>query len=286
MNGIVWLASYPKSGNTWFRAFIANLTSDSDEPVDINALHTGGIASARDPFDRYAGVEASDLTAEEIDRLRPEVYLQMAAEAEETEYHKVHDAYTLSSAGRPLFPAEATKGALYFLRNPLDVAVSYAHHSGRDADVAIRWLGQEEHCMCAGPKQLHSQLRQRLLTWSGHVLSWVDQDSFPVCVVRYEDMRHDTEATFIRAARFAGLPDDPERVRRAIELSSFDELQRQESERGFHEKMPRAESFFRKGEVGSWRQSLSAEQAARIAADHGRVMARFGYLDDGGEPVF
>lgn len=286
MNRIVWLASYPKSGNTWFRVFIANLTSDSDQPIDINALHTGGIASARDPFDRYAGVEASDLTAEEIDRLRPEVYLQMAADAEETRYQKVHDAYTLSSAGRPLFPAEATRGVLYFLRNPLDVAVSYAHHSGRDADTAIRWMGQGEHCMCGGPRRLSSQLRQRLLTWSGHVLSWIDQGAFPVCVVRYEDMRFDTEATFTRAARFAGLPDDPERVRRAIELSSFEELQRQESEHGFNERMPRADSFFRKGQVGSWRESLSGEQAARIIADHRPVMARFGYLDDDGEPAF
>lgn len=286
MNGIVWLASYPKSGNTWFRAFIANLRNEADEPADINALRSGSMASARDAFDEIAGVEASDLTAEEIDRLRPDVYLKLAEDAEETGYHKVHDAYTENALGRPLFPAAATAGALYFLRNPLDVAVSYAHHSHREIDDAIRWMGEAGHCMCGGPYRLHNQLRQRLLTWSRHVVSWVDQDAFPVCVVRFEDLCLDPEPTFTRAARFAGLPDAPERIRRAIEWSAFDELQRQERERGFLEKMPRAESFFRKGQPGSWRESLSAEQAARIVADHREVMTRFGYLDDAGEPVF
>ncbi len=285
MKGIVWLASYPKSGNTWFRAFIANLTSESGTPVNINALHTGSMASARVPFDDIAGVEASDLTAEEIDRVRPAVYRTLAEEAEETEYQKVHDAYTLNPDGCPLFPSDATAGAIYFLRNPLDVAVSYAHHSHCDVDVAINWMSQE-HLMCGNPKRLHEQLRQRLLTWSGHVLSWVDQQEFPVCVVRYEDMHLDTEATFARASRFAGLPEAPSRIRQAIRFSSFEELRRQEGEDGFKEKMPLAESFFRRGQVGSWRDSLSDAQAARLVADHGEVMRRFGYLDHCGNPVF
>ncbi len=286
MSGIVWLASYPKSGNTWFRAFLANLRGEPDEPADINQLRTGWIASARDPFDDYAGVESSDLTAGEIDRLRPDVYLRMAADAEETGYHKVHDAYTTLAGGRPLFPPEATRSALYFLRNPLDVAVSYAHHSHRDVEVVIRWMGQRKHCFCAGPRRLHNQLRQRLLTWSGHVESWIEAPGIDVHVMRYEDMRLDGEATFAAAARFAGLPDAPEEIRRALAASAFEELRRQEAERGFGEKNPRAESFFRKGEVGSWREALSDEQAARIVADHRQVMARFGYLDSDGKPVF
>lgn len=286
MNRIVWLASYPKSGNTWFRAFVANLQSDADEPVDINQLRTGSIASARHLFDELAGVEASDLTADEIEALRPDIYVTLAEQADEIGYHKVHDAYTLTHAGRPLLPPEASRGALYFIRNPLDVAVSYAHHSDRDVDTVIGWMGDERHSFAAGPRRLHSQLRQRLLTWSGHVLSWVDQTQFPVHVVRYEDMRSDPEAVFSTAARFAELPSDTAAVRRALEFSSFEELQRQEADHGFGEKSPRAESFFRRGVVGSWRDSLSDEQAACLVADHREVMERFGYLDGAGEPVF
>ncbi|NOZ51459.1 MAG: sulfotransferase domain-containing protein, partial [Chloroflexi bacterium] len=83
MNGIIWLASYPKSGNTWMRVFLTNYLRDSDEPAEINNLDGGPIASARDIFDRVIGVESSDLTAEEIDRFRPAVYEQVAAESDE-----------------------------------------------------------------------------------------------------------------------------------------------------------------------------------------------------------
>ncbi|MEJ2083836.1 MAG: sulfotransferase, partial [Acidobacteriota bacterium] len=38
MTGIVWLASYPKSGNTWLRAFLMNFLDPGKRPVDINQL--------------------------------------------------------------------------------------------------------------------------------------------------------------------------------------------------------------------------------------------------------
>ena len=73
MNGIIWLASYPKSGNTWFRVFLTNLRGEEDGPAQINKLGSTPIASARGIFDDEAGIEASDLTPDEIDRLRPEI---------------------------------------------------------------------------------------------------------------------------------------------------------------------------------------------------------------------
>lgn len=68
---IVWLASYPKSGNTWMRVFLTNYLRNADTPADINDLEFMGIATARELFDMYAGFESSDLTHEEIDAARP-----------------------------------------------------------------------------------------------------------------------------------------------------------------------------------------------------------------------
>jgi hypothetical protein len=107
MGKIIWLASYPKSGNTWFRAFLANFLRQSDEPVEINNLGGGPIAGSR--------------------------------------------------------------------------------------------------------KRLNNQLRQRLLTWSGHVSSWVDEPDLRVHVMRYEEMKRNPFETFRAAVRFAGLPDDAAR---------------------------------------------------------------------------
>jgi len=287
MKGIVWLASYPKSGNTWFRTFLTNYLRNGAAPANINDLDGGPIASARRPFDEAIGYDSGEMTPDEIDRLRPEVYLQQAREAKDTMYCKVHDAYTLLPDGRPLIPPEATAGVLYFIRNPLDVTVSFAHHSAHDRfDRTIRHMGTAEHSFCETDATEHNQLRQKLLTWSQHVLSWVDAPAIRAHVVRYEDMKLRPEETFGTAVRFIDLADDPERIRKAIEFSRFEEVRKQEEKDGFGEKMPRAKSFFRKGEIGSWRESLTPEHAAKIVADHGDVMRRFGYLDDQGKPVF
>ncbi|MCP4086561.1 MAG: sulfotransferase domain-containing protein [Actinomycetia bacterium] len=285
MKPIVWLASYPKSGNTWFRTFLANLLLEEEDPVDINELRTGSIASARNPFDIHTGLEASDLTQDEIDLLRPGVYRRIAEMAEHTGHHKVHDAYTLNRDGEPLFPADATLGAVYLVRNPLDVTPSYAHHSARDVAWATAALGDPNHTMSDKPKRLSPQFRQILGTWSDHVRSWLDEPPFPVEVVRYEDMHLDAEATFTRATRTCGLDHSAEQIREAIARSSFDELKGQEQEKGFGEKMPGSESFFRKGRIGSWRESLTDDQADQIVTDHAEMMRRLGYLD-GGVPVF
>lgn len=286
MIGIIWLASYPKSGNTWFRVFLTNLLRDADTPASINELEHTPIASARGIFDNNIGIEASDLTADEIDRLRPELYIHLAENATEPLFMKIHDAYTDVAENMPLIPHTATGGALYFIRNPLDVAVSFAHHSGWDYDTAVSRMADDTFAFCRRPDRLHNQLRQKLLSWNRHVLSWVDAAPFPVCLLRYEDMKSLPLETFKIAVRFAGLPHTREQIQKALEFSSFDVVQQQEEAEGFHEKSPAANRFFRKGKIGSWREELNEAQVRRIVHDHREVMQRFGYLDENGEIVY
>jgi aryl sulfotransferase len=285
MSKIVWLASYPKSGNTWTRAFFASLLHEHDGAVDINRLRTGMIASSRERFDEATGIEASDLTHAEIEELRPAVYRYLAEEARATMLVKVHDAYTDTPVGEPLFPAEVSHGVIYILRNPLDVAVSFAAHLRITIDQMIVRMGQPDFAFAARSNHLHHQLRQWLLSWSTHVVSWVDQQAIPVHILRYEDLHTDPQTHFAAAARFAGIPDDPESVAQAIELSRFEKLQAQEQKHGFNERPPGMPAFFRRGRAGGWRDELSEEQVARIMSDHADVMRRFGYLDADGNPT-
>jgi hypothetical protein len=286
VKGIVWLASYPKSGNTWFRIFLTNLLRGGEIPADINELERTPIAGARDVFDEDVGFEASDLTADEIDRLRPEFYVHLAENAAEPLYMKIHDAYTCLEDARPLIPEKATHCALYFIRNPLDVAVSFAHHSGWDCATSVVKMADNAFAFNSNPDRLHHQLRQKLLSWSNHVLSWMDQAPFPVCEIRYEDMKSQSLEVFTKAVRFIGLDHTREQIQKAIDFSSFDVVRQQEEAAGFHEKSPASCRFFRKGEVGSWRDELDENQARRIVQDHGEVMRRLGYLDAEGKIVF
>ncbi len=284
MGGIYWLASYPKSGNTWFRTFLRNLMADSDTPADINDLSTGSIASGRGWLDEVLGFDTAELDPDEVDRLRPAVY-RWALKDEEIGYHKIHDAYTLTTSGEPLVSREGTLGALYILRNPLDVAPSYANHNRSSIDDAIMRMGQHQHALCKSRKSLPNQTRQKLLTWSEHVLSWVDAPNLNCLVMRYEDMKANPIKSFTEAAAFLQLPTEPARIEKAIRFSDFKELARQEAEKGFREKPPKVESFFRQGTTGDWRNKLTPEQVAQIIADHGEVMRRFGYVDSDGQPL-
>jgi hypothetical protein len=275
---IVWLASYPKSGNTWFRAFLTALLNPGNPTVDINNLYPTTMAGSRQLFDEMTGVSSADLLPEEIEHLRPLVYHQHAFESTELIYHKIHDAWTMFPDGSPIFPAEITKAVVYFIRNPLDVTVSFAHHLSTTIENTIAIMNNPDYAFCHRNDRLYSQLRQKLLTWSDHVKSWVDDSGLPVIVLRYEDMKASPVATFTRAVTFLGLTATPSEIETAIEQSSFTRLKQQEEEVGFSEKGSKALCFFRKGIVGDWQNELSKELVQRIIDAHGETMKRFGYL--------
>jgi hypothetical protein len=281
---IWWIASYPKSGNTWTRILLANYLRNADQPIDINDLDAT-IASERDVFDEHVGVEASDLTQEEIDRYRPAAYEEAVRRATQPLYVKVHDAFVRNPDGVPLFPALATAGVLYLVRNPLDVAVSFAHHAAVPVETAVGWMGDPECSFASDPARLQMQLRQRLLTWSGHVTSWIDGHDLPLLVVRYEDMKTDTVGTFAALIHFLRLEEDEERISKAVEFSRFELLQEQERARGFIERMPVPGGFFRQGVAGAWREQLPPHLVAKVIGDHSDVMRRFGYLSPSGQPI-
>lgn len=286
---IIWFSSYPKSGNTWFRAFYTNLIRNLDKPVGVNQFEPRLLAGSRNLFDQYTGVESSDLSEDEIERLRPRVFEIISRELgkEGTPvYMKIHDAYTRTSSGEWLVSPNATRAVLYFIRNPLDVVVSFAHHNSCSIDKMIEKMGDENYSLNFKPNRIGNQLKQKLTTWSQHVTGWVDQLGDRLHIMRYEDMVRDTLNTFTNAVNFAGLPNDPQRIQKALRFSDIRELQRQEQQFGFKEKSQVAESFFRQGKSGSWREVLTSTQVERIIRDHGAVMKRFGYLSEKGEPLF
>jgi aryl sulfotransferase len=272
----VWLASYPRSGNTWLRALFTAWRRDG--PVDLNNLEGHPIASSRAYFDLALGIPSSSLTPAEVDLLRPRVDDLLASEADEPQLRKIHDAFGTGPEGTPIVSVAATRAAIYIVRDPRDVAVSYAVSVGRPTEWARRHLNDSDAALGENDDQLPDQLRQRLGAWSEHVRSWVDETPFPVEVVRYEDLAADPVATFGRALRCAGFANvDGERVAEAVERAGFRRLREAERHHGFPEQLFGTRQFFRRGEAGSWPEELQPEVAAGIADDHADVMARFGY---------
>lgn len=282
--GIIWLASYPKSGNTWVRILLENLLSGSDTPVDINALDLFDGAGSRSWLDDVLGFDADHLRGDEIERLRREVYAWSGRE-EDSLLVKIHDALSTPARPQPLVEPTGTRAVIYVARNPLDVAPSLAAHLGRSIDHAIALMANEQASTAGSVTRLRPQIAQHWSSWSRHARSWLDATELPLHLVRYEDLKADTEAALTGIVAALGLTSDDDAIRRAVEHSRFEELARQERESGFTEKGRKAKRFFRAGKHGGWRDRLTAAQVDAIVGTHRAMMRRLGYLDESGLPL-
>lgn len=277
MGGIVWLASYPKSGNTWLRAFLHNLLRNPATPMDINELDKFCLGDSQAPWYMQVsgGRSPAGMTKEDLAPLRTKVHEAFTQAHPDSVFAKTHNILG-GFAGVPLVSMEYTVGAIYVLRNPLDVCLSVADHFGLSLDDAIAFLANPN----AGTENTEVNAFEFYGTWSQHVRSWTDNDSPGLMHVRYEDMLDKPRQTFGSVAKFLGLSPPRDRLDKAIKFSSFKVLRNQESKSGFRERSQYSEHFFRVGRAGQWRNKLSAAQVDAVVSAHREQMTRFGYLPD------
>lgn len=264
--GIYWLASYPKSGNTWVRCLISSVLSGGATP-DLNRL--GDVvpsAASRVLLEETLDIPTSDLIASELAALRADAYRQWASGAHNV--LKVHDAYDPE-----LFPADITAGTVLIVRDPRDIVPSLAHHLHFTLDVAIARLASADFVFASG----HPLTEQRLGSWSEHTRSWLERGAGPLLLLRYEDLLADPIGRTAQLCRFLGLNAGAAVISRAVHSCCFPSLQAAEAASGFREKSKHQDRFFRRGTAGSWRDSLDSEQAARVLRDHRVMMDRTGY---------
>jgi hypothetical protein len=273
MGKLLWLASYPKSGNTWLRVVLHNLFRDPDEPYDINKLHEFCSADYVAPwYQQFDPRPSEEIPLERIAELRPKVHESLTRVHPDTVFVKTHNAL-IEDRGTGMITMEHTAGAIYVIRNPLDVVPSWANHYGTSIDHAVEALNLSGHYAPSSKRHVY----QVFGSWTEHVASWTAHPHPALHIMRYEDMAARPLETFGAVAAFLGLRPSRERLQRAIDNSTFDELKKQESKNGFGERSDNAESFFRKGQVGSWREVLTPEQVDRVIESNKEQMQRFGY---------
>ena len=290
-----YLASYPKSGNTWCRLFISELrrlagldganapAAQREEGVPGRTwpLATGSIVSSRHWLDDQLGIDTSDLLWRELDKLRGRVGHQRALYADGLRYHKVHDAFiSPDSGGQPVVPVEGCQGAVMVLRHPADVAVSLSAFFSWELERCVAFLLDEQAALCRSNKRGGAQVRQFLGTWAGHVASWVDQRWVPLLVLRYEDLLEAPEEQFRRLADFLRLPSETTLIAEAVVNTRFERLRaKEEKEAGFPERPEGCGRFFRSGRRDEGSERLTGEQLSRLHGAFAPMLHRFGYLD-------
>jgi hypothetical protein len=255
---IVWVASYPKSGNTWVRFMVCNL---------------------------LFGVQES---ASSVAALVPDIH-ETAATLPEGDGARLAKTHFLFSAHHPL--ASRTSGAIYVVRRPEDVLVSsfhYARRSARDeAETASFERYVEEFITHRGDPRFRDL---GMGTWEENVHSWLGtRHPFPVVAIRYEDLSANAGGVCRSLARLLRPQSTDDEIERAVEHSSFRRMReieeadiRVQRVGIFYKPYLRAaidtgQRFMRAGVAGDGAARLSSEQRARLEAAFAPTLARLGY---------
>ena len=259
---IFWLASFPKSGNTWVRSFLANYFQPPGKTLDINSLRQFTTSDVRqDFFDKANGRPFRGKTMEEWIKVRPKALRLIAASKSGHHFVKTHCQVAKVGPVDLIMP-EVTAAAVYLTRNPFDVALSYARHMTVDIDAVIDRMADRKAVQ--GNENWIVEIVGR---WDDHIRTWTGAPGLPLHVMRYEDLLADTGKAFRALFGFLRMPVDRDKLRRTLELTSFRALQKQEREQGFRERPPKMKQFFARGAAGGWREELTRAQVARIRAE-------------------
>jgi len=270
---IWWIASYPKSGNTWVRMFINAYVTGF--PIDLNSAFQFAMGDLNPGYMQMVSIRPADnLTSTEQFAYRSAVLMNLISLSPAQHIVlKTHHA-KVNADGFLMIPPILSKGAVYVIRDPRDVAISYADHMGISIDKVIEKMNIMQHVA----EHRVTKLIHIVTTWSVHVESWTDKNNdIPVTVVRYEDMLSNPEEEFAKILKGLGFPIiNEERFYFALEQTKFEELRKFEDKFGFRERGA-GEKFFRVGKSGQWFDVLTNEQIAQIEKDHSKYMEKYGY---------
>ena len=276
---ITWIASYPKSGNTWMKLFLKSYFSLPNTSFSINSKIDDHFSVETFPVSKK--FEMLNINYKNFaDIAKNWVNMQSLINLNnKTNYIKTHNAMC-SINDYNFTDNKNTLGAIYIVRDPRDIAISYSAFLGLKLDDTIDFMLST---LCY-EEDVFENIRYKksiMGNWAYHYNSWKNYKSKDVIIVKYEDMLSEPNETFFQVLSFLNKIDNIEinkqKMNEAINQTSFENLQKLETKEGFDEN-PTNKSFFRKGKKGEWEKKLSSDNIKKIETKFFKEMKELGYL--------
>ena len=279
---IVWIASFPKSGNTWLRMFLKSYFLRENETFSLKNSKNDSFTVKNFPNEKMLDEFKIDYTkfeniAKNWNSLQAYINLN-----NQTNFLKTHSA--MCTIGPYQFTnAEYTKGAIYLIRDPRDVLVSYSHHLGLDYEKTYNLISAKYHFEYPNSKIKDGIQYKRALigNWADHYNSWKNYKFTKILVIKYEDMISNKYNTFLKILEYLKKIDsfkiDEHRIENALKQTEFNELKNLEKKFGFNEKQ-KGSFFFRVGKMNEWKKHLSKDIVNKIEKNFEKEMKELGYL--------
>ena len=282
---IIWIASYPKSGNTWIRSFLSTyLYSDEKNQVFTNLKRIKSFPS----ISQFKGIfEIDSFTKEELedkkkaDKKKFEIskhwisaQKKINLNNKKINFLKTHN-FGGTLEGNDFTNSENTSGVIYLIRDPRSVAVSNAYHNGISIDQSVKDILDEK--IIATNKGNLLEFRS---SWRINYLSWKNR-KYPKVIIRYEDLHSNPFDNFKKILIFINFFQKIEikdsKIEKSIKECNFAKLSKLEKSIGFDEQL-KGRTFFRKGLIDEWKSELSEEQTKKIEKAFHNEMKELNYL--------
>ena len=269
--GAVWIASYPKSGNTWLRCLLEAYRRNGNLDINDMRITTGDGGAVI--IQGVSPIPIIELGFRGEMLVRPAALLNLFTRMTKPMWIKTHFA-NIQPPGLPhCIPQDFTERAVYIVRDPRAVFLSFAQFFNFSLKTAADAMANNEFAIGGMGKHASTLLS----SWSNHAASWTSETAYPVHIVKYEDLIKDSAKELSEVLEFMGVEVNKATVERAVKAADINKLKHEEEKGGFRENITEKHGNFFNGGT-SWKEELGQKWIARIEEDHGKVMKALGYL--------
>ncbi len=276
---IIWLASYPKSGNTYVRSFLSAYYFTKNGEFDFKLLKFIEQFPDKQFFNSF--INTKQEASEKWLSLQREI-----VKSKKIKFLKTHSAYG-SYNNNPFTSSEVTIGSIYIIRDPRNIISSLMNHFSLEKEDALEMLFDENRGIKS--KDNNFATYTFLSSWANHFKSWTNIKSFKTMLIKYEDLQNNNEKIFVDLIKFInnllnnnqGI--DYQKFKKALETTNFNFLKKRESEKGFLEAIFSEERdkkipFFNLGFKNNWKDLLDKKTTEKIESKFENEMKEIKYL--------
>ena len=279
---IIWIASYPKSGNTWVRSIISSLIYSNDGNFDFDLLKK----IQQFPNKKYFENFTNDFhNINEIKKywIESQNFLNLDKEVKFFKTHHIN-----CKIGEHAFTNKNnTLGTIYIVRDPRNLINSFTNHYSIDKNTAKNFITSRESVTGAlGEMKKDNNIFTILGSWNDHLKSWTNMNQ-NLLLIKYENLIKNPLNEINKITKFlANLIDfyyNEEKINNIINSTSFEVMKKKETEKGFHESVmdntgKNKVNFFNLGKENKWEKYLNIEDQEFIKDKLGLEMKELGYI--------